>query len=140
VQITGRLQSNAQIQGKYTTGRMSLETGLMQSQQTSNWSKYYFSGAITLHKNNDFNLSLTASIEQLKSIDLRSYQTPILASLRINNDAKLNYSYGLVGRYSVNSTWSFSGGITHSPTINDSDNAVLYSNTHMALVGTTYSF
>lgn len=133
-------KSNAQIQGKYTAGRMSIETGLMQSQQTSNWSKYYFSGAITLHQNSAFNLSLTASIEQLKSIDLKHYQTPVLASLSINNEAKLNYSYGLVGSYSVNSTWHFSGGITHSPTINDTNNAVLYSNTHMALVGATYSF
>ncbi len=140
VDSDGVFKSNSQIQGKYTKGRMSIETGLMQSQQTSNWSKYYFSGAITLHKNNAFNLSLTANIEQLKSIDLRRYQTSVLANISLINETKFNYSYGLVGSYSVNSTWHFSGGITHSPTINNANNTILYSNTHMALVGTTYSF
>ena len=133
-------ESKPQIQGKFSAGRVSIETGLMQSQQASNWSKYYFNGAIILHQKNAFNLSLTASIEQLKNINLNYYQTPVLESVNNSHNVDLNYSYGLIGSYSINSTWHFSGGIIHSSIINDMDNDILYNNTHMALVGTTYSF
>lgn len=128
------------IQGKYTTGIMSIETGLIQTESTSNWQQYYFTGAISLHQKNAFNLSLTASIEQFKDGDLNYYQTPILDNKHKTIATELNYSYGLIGSYSVNSTWHFSGGFIHSPTTNNTNDLIIYRNKQMALVGTTYSF
>ncbi len=129
-----------QIQGKYTTGIMSIETGLIQAQSAENGRQYYFTGAISLHQNNIFNLSLTASIEQFKNMDLSYYQAPMLDNAHNDIDTELNYSYGLIGSYSVNSTWHFSGGFIHSAIINDTNNVIWYRNEQMALVGTTYSF
>lgn len=134
------LTEKPQIQGKYTAGIMSIETGLIPAQTASNWNQYYFTGAISLHKKNAFNLSLTASIEQFKNRDSSYYQTPVLDNTHNIIDSELNYSYGLIGSYSVNSTWHFSGGFIHSPIINDTNNVILYRNKQMALVGTTYSF
>lgn len=129
-----------QIQGIYTLGRVSLETGLMQSYNSSDWSKYYLAGAIVLHKHNAFNLSLTAGVEQLKSTTLNYPQAPYLDNLSKTNNSEYNYSYGLVGHYSLDSTWHFTGGIIHTPSKNSLPNDNIYINNHMALVGTTYSF
>jgi len=129
-----------QIQGKYTAGIMSIETGLIPVQTASNWRQYYFTGAISLHKNNAFNLSLTASIEQFKDMDSNYDQTLILDNTHKIIDTELNYSYGLIGSYSVNSTWHFSGGFIHSPITDDINNVIFHRNKQMALVGTTYSF
>ncbi|MCW8833224.1 MAG: hypothetical protein OQK09_03510 [Colwellia sp.] len=134
------LNSKPQIQGKFSTSLVSIETGLMQSPQTSSWRKYYLNGAITLHNNNAFNLSLTANIEQFKDIDLHYYQMPALENMNTVSDSELNYSYGLIGSYTINSTWHFSGGIIHSPSINNFNSAIIHNNTNMALVGTTYTF
>lgn len=128
------------LQGTYTTGIVSIETGVMQSEYASSWSKYYFSGAVTLHQNDTLNVSLTASIEQLNNTNLSYYQTPLLESINNIHKTELNYSYGLIGSYTVNSTWNFSGGIIHLPIKNDAKSTIIYSNNHIALVGTTYSF
>lgn len=133
-------EPTAQIQGTYTTKIMSIETGLMKPKKAASWSKYYFTGAVTIHQNNAFNLSLTASIEQLKNMGSNYFQTPISESINGVHDSDLNYSYGLMGSYSVNPAWHFSGGIIHSPTINDANNTILYGDSHVALIGTTYSF
>lgn len=135
----------AQITGKFHSQLLSIEAGIMQSGQESNWSKYYFQGALTIHQYDKFNLSLMANIEQLNNVHSlyvlsNKNQTPYVESLTMSNETELNYSYGLVGRYSVNSTWQFSGGIIHAQAINESNSNVWYGNTNMALIGTTYSF
>ncbi|MBL4822190.1 MAG: hypothetical protein JKX90_01520 [Colwellia sp.] len=134
-----------QISGKIHSPLLSIEAGVMQSGEVSNWSKYYFQGALTLHQYNKFNLSLMANIEQLNNVYSlnfvnNSYQTPYVENLAKSDETELNYSYGLMGSYSVNSTWQFSGGIIHAQTFNELNSSTRYSNKNMALIGTTYSF
>ncbi|MBL4764991.1 MAG: hypothetical protein JKX67_06895 [Colwellia sp.] len=134
-----------QISGKFHSQLLSIEAGVMQSDQESNWSKYYFQGNLTLHQYNKFNLSLMANIEQLNNVYSlnfvnNSYQTPYVENLAMSDETELNYSYGLMGSYSVNSTWQFSGGIIHAQTFNELNSNSWYNNKNMALIGTTYSF
>lgn len=133
------------ISGKFKNELLSLEAGVVQFSEVSNWSKYYFQGAVTLHQYNKFNLSLMANIEQLNNFHAlnfvnNNYQTSYVESLSMSNETELNYSYGLVGRYSINSTWQFSGGFIHAQAFNEPNSNAWYSNKSMALIGTTYSF
>lgn len=135
----------AQMSGTFHSQFISIEVGLMQSDQLSNWSKYYFQGALTLHQYDKFNLSLMANIEQLNNFHSlylvnNKYQVSLAENLTGNNETELNYSYGLIGSYSVNSTWQFSGGIIHAQALNEPNSNAWYSNSSMALIGTTYSF
>jgi len=134
------LNSTPQIKDRFTAGIISLEPSLIIPQHNLHWSKYLLSGSVTLHQNNAFNLSLTTNIEQLKSINFGSYQQSILEHINYVDESELNFSYGVMGSYSINARWYFSGGIIHAPEIKGVQNSTDFSNTNMALVGTTYSF
>lgn len=134
-----------QISGTFNSPFISIEAGLIQSDQLSNWSKYYFQGALTLHKYDKFNLSLMANIEQLNNFNSlylanNKNHISLAENLTGNNETELNYSYGLIGSYSVNPTWQFSGGIIHTQALDEPNSNIWYVNSSMALIGTTYSF
>lgn len=134
-----------QISGEFHTQLLSIEAGVIQSDNVSNWSKYYFQGAVILHQYEKFNLSLMANIEQLNNVHAlylfnNEEQTPYGENLPVNNETKLNYSWGLVGSYSINSTWQFSGGVIRAEAFREQNSNTWYSDTNMALIGTTYSF
>jgi hypothetical protein len=135
----------AQILGQYQSQLLSIEAGVIQLSQESNWSRYYFQGALTLHQYDKFNLSLMANIEQINNFQSlyfvnNHYQTPYVENLTIPNETELNYSYGVVGSYSVNATWQVSGGIMHGQAIDTLNSITWYGNKNIALIGTTYSF
>jgi len=134
-----------QISAKINNQLLSIAAGVMQSNEMSNWSKYYFQGALTLHQYKKFNLAVMANIEQLNNFHSpylvnNKDQTTYLENQAMSNETEVNYSYGLVGSYSVNSTWQFSGGIIHAQTFNEVNSTTWYGNKNMALIGTTYSF
>lgn len=134
-----------QISGKFKNELLSVEAGIVQSSEVSNQSKYYFQGALTLHQYNKFNLALLANIEQNNNFHAQyllnnRYQAPYVKNLTISDEMELNYSYGLVGSYSINPTWQLSGGIIHAQAFNEPNSTTWYSNKSMALIGTTYSF
>lgn len=135
----------AQMSGTFNNTFVSIEAGLIQSNQLSNWSKYYFQGALTLHKHDKFNLLLMANIEQQRNLHSlyvvnNKNHTSLAKNLTGKNGTELNYSYGLIGSYSVNSTWQFSGGIIHTQALDEPKSNTWHVNSSMALIGTTYSF
>ncbi len=134
------LQFTPQIKGEFSTQRLSIEAGMLQSKQESNWSKYYFQGSVTLHQHNEFNVSLMANIEQLNSFNYHNEKTSILDNTLVINETEINYSYGIITSYSVSPAWQFSGGIIHAQPLNESAQNSWYGDANMALIGTTYSF
>lgn len=139
------IEPPSKMSGKYHSQYISIEVGVIQSDQLSNWSKYYFQSALTLRQYDKFNLSLMANIEQLNNFHSlyllnKKYHVSLAENFAENNETELNYSYGLIGSYSVNSTWQFSGGIIHAQALNEPNSNTWYSNSNMALIGTTYSF
>lgn len=133
------------ISGKFKNELLSIKAGVIQSNEASNWSKFYFQSALTLHQYDRFNLTLMANLEQFNSFYSQysmndSAEVPYAKSPTINNAIELNYSYGLMGSYSINSTWKFSGGIIHTQTLNEDNSNTSHTNKSMALIGTTYSF
>jgi|GEM_PF-2040314 len=128
------------LQGGFTKGIISIKTGKITSENLTDWSKYYLNSAITIHQSAVFNLSITASVEQFKNSNLSSQLQPLTNGSQQFNETELNYSYGIMGSYSVNPTWYFSGGIVHSSPINEANNTSWNTNSSMALIGTTYSF
>jgi len=130
----------SEIKGEFNTSLLSMEAGILQSKQTSSWNKYYFQGAVTLHQQNEFNVSLMANIEQINNFNHHNDQTSFLDNSIIINETELNYSFGIITSYSVSPTWHFSGGIVHAESLNDGTKNTWYGDTNMALIGTTYSF
>lgn len=134
------LEVTPKIKGEFTTRLLSIEAGMLQSKKESSWSKYYFQGAVTLHQHDKFNVSLMANIEQLNNFNYHNNQTHFLDNLMTINETELNYRYGIITSYSINSAWQFSGGIVHAAPLNESTQNVWYGDANMALIGTTYSF
>jgi hypothetical protein len=128
------------IKGKFNTQLVSIEAGMLQSKQEASWSKYYFQGALTLHRYDDFNVSLMANIEQLNNFSSHNNQTVTFDNLTTLNETELNYSYGIITSYSISPAWQFSGGIIHAEPLNDATKNTWYGDANMALIGTTYSF
>ena len=143
VETTDNLQpieSTSKIAGEFTTNLVSIEAGILESKQAATWSKYYFQGALTLHQHNEFNVSLMANIEQINNFNHHNVQTPISDSILTINETELNYSYGIITRYSVTPAWQFSGGFIRAAPLNESTQNTWYGDANMALIGTTYSF
>jgi hypothetical protein len=134
------LELTPKIKGEFTTRLLSIEAGMLQSKKESNWNKYYFQGAVTLHQYNQFNVSLMANIEQINNFNHHNDQIPFADSSIIINQTELNYSYGIITSYSVNPAWKFSGGIIHAESLNESPQNTWYGDANVALIGTTYSF
>lgn len=134
------LEDTPKIKGEFNTRLLSIQAGVLQSKQEPSLRKYYFQGAVTLHKYNDFNVSFMANIEQINNFNFHHNQTTVLDSSAPLNATKLNYSYGIITSYSVNSAWQFSGGIIHAEPISESAKTPWYTDANMALIGTTYSF
>ena len=137
------IEHPTQISGVFNNTFISIEAGLIQSNQPSNWSKYYFQGELTLHKHDKFNLLLMANIEQQRtphSLYVVNNHTSLAKNLTDKNETELNYSYGLIGSFSINSTWQFSGGIIHTQALDEPNSDTWRINSNMALIGTTYSF
>ena len=128
------------IKGEFKTTLLSLEAGMLQSKQESSWNKYYFQGAVTLHQQNELNVSLMANIEQINNFNQHNDQTLIINSSLVINETELSYSYGIITSYSVSPAWQFSGGIIHAESLNESTQHTWYGDANMALIGTTYSF
>lgn len=131
------------ISGNYSNQLLSIEAGVVQSTPLTNWHKYYFQGALTLHQHESFNLSLMANIEQQDNfyspyLSNDKEQAPYETQYSLSPETEL--SYGLVGSYTINSTWQFSGGIIHAQPLNEQNSSIWYSNKNMALIGATYSF
>ena len=145
IDSSSTIEIPAQISGSFNSQYISVEIGLIQSEQQSNWSKYYFEGALTLHRYNKFNLSLMANIEQRNNFYTLYFvnnknHISVAENLTGNNETELNYSYGLIGSYSVNPTWQFSGGIIHTQALDEPNSNTWSINSNMALIGTSYSF
>jgi len=134
------LEFTPKIKGEFITRILSIEAGMLQSKNESNWNKYYFQGAVTLHQKNEFNVSLMANIEQINNFNYHNDQKTILSNSKIMNETESSYSYGIITSYSINSTWQFSGGIIHAESLNESAQRSWYGDANMALIGTTYSF
>jgi len=134
------LELTEKIKGEFKTRLLSLEAGMLQSKQESSWNKYYFQGAVTLHQQNELNVSLMANIEQINNFNHHNDQALILNSSLIINETELSYSYGIITSYSVSPAWQFSGGIIHAQPLNESTQSTWYGDANMALIGTTYSF
>lgn len=129
----------SQLKGEFNTRLLSIEAGVLESKQNSNWNKYYFQGAVTLHQNNDLNVSLMANIEQINNFN-HNAKAPFIDSVITINDTEFNYSYGIVTSYSVTPAWQFSGGIIHAAPVNEAIENTWYGDANIALIGTTYSF
>lgn len=134
------LELTSKITSEFTTRLLSIEAGMLESKHDSNWNKFYFQGAVTLHQHNEFNVSLMANIEQINNFNHNNTQTPFINSSITINETELNYSYGIITSYSVTPAWQFSGGIIHASPINESIQNTWYGDANMALIGTTYSF
>lgn len=129
-----------QVVGEFKSRFLSVEAGIIESKKNANWSKYYFQGAVILHQHNEFNVSLMANIEQINSFSYHHAQTPLLDNSIIINATEVNYSYGIMGSYSINDAWQFSGGIIHAQPLKETMLDTWYGDANMALIGTTYSF
>jgi len=125
------------IKGEISSQLLSVEAGIIQTQNQSNWSKYYFQGAVTLHQHEELNVSLMANIEQIKHYN---HQAHLLKSPIILNETELSYSYGIITSYSISPAWQLSGGIIHAESLKDSTQTTWYGDANMALIGTSYSF
>lgn len=134
------LEFTSKVKGEFNTRLLSIEAGMLQSKQESNWSKYYFQGAVTLHQQNAFNVSLMANIEQINNFNNHNEQTPFINSPIIIHETELNYSYGIITSYSITPAWRFSGGIIHAEPLNSPAQNTWFGDANMALIGTTYSF
>ena len=134
---TQTLELTPTIKGEVSTQLLSIEAGIIQPQNQSNWSKYYFQGAVTLHQQDDLNVSLMANIEQIKHYN---HQTHLFESPIALNETELSYSYGIITSYSISPSWQFSGGVIHAQSLKDSAQTTWYGDANMALIGTTYSF
>lgn len=128
------------IVGEFNTRLLSVEAGVIESKQESNWSKYYFQGALVLHQHDEFNVSLMANIEQINSFYHHNELSLTLDNSIIINETEVNYSYGIVGSYSISPSWKFSGGVIHAQPLNEQKQNTWYGDANMALIGTTYSF
>ena len=130
----------SQLKGEFKTPLLWLKAGMVESKQTASWNKYYLQGSVILHQHNDLNVSLMANIEQTNSFYHYNRQALQLKSPIEMSNTETNYSYGIVGRYDINSAWQFSGGIIHAAPLNESIQNIWYGDTNMALLGTSYSF
>ncbi|MBL4941830.1 MAG: hypothetical protein JKY81_09225 [Colwellia sp.] len=140
VDNTESLELTSKITGEFTTRLLSIEAGMLESKQDSNWNKYYVQGAVTLHQHNEFNVSLMANIEQINNFNHRNAQIPFINNPIMINETELNYSYGIITSYSVTPAWQFSGGIIRAESLTESTQNSWYGDANIALVGTTYSF
>lgn len=136
-------EAPTKISGNYSNQLLSIEAGVVQSTPLANSNKYYFQGALTLHQYENFNVSLMANIEQQDNfyspyLSNKKEQIPYNAQYNLSSETEL--SYGLVGSYTVNSTWQFSGGIIYAQPLSEQSSSTWYSNKNMALIGATYSF
>ncbi len=134
------IASTSMIKGEFSTRLLSLEAGVLSPKLEANWSKFYFKGALTLHQHADFNVSLMANIEQINSYNYHNEQAPSFTDSLSISETELNYSYGIITSYTINSGWQFSGGIIHAAPVNDANQTTWYGDEKMALIGTTYSF
>lgn len=134
---TQALELTPTIKGEVSSQLLSIEAGMIQTQNQSNWSKYYFQGAVTLHQHDELNVSLMANIEQIKHYN---HQKHLFKSPIALNETELSYSYGIITSYSISSSWQLSGGIIHAESLKDSTQTTWYGDANLALIGTTYSF
>lgn len=134
---TQALELTPTIKGEVSSQLLSIEAGIIQTQNQSNWSKYYFQGAVTLHQHEELNVSLMANIEQIKHYN---HHTHLLKSPIGLNETELSYSYGIITSYSISPSWQLSGGIIHAESLKGSTQTTWYGDANMALIGTSYSF
>ena len=134
------LEKTPKIKGEFNTRLFSIEAGMLQSKQESNWNKYYFQGAVILHQQNEFNVSFMANIEQINNFNHYNEQTSFTDNTIILSETELNYSYGLITSYAISPAWQFSGGIIHAESLNNPAQNTWLGDANMALIGTTYSF
>lgn len=101
---------------------------------------FHFSGQLTIHKTDNFNIAMTAN----HNPELNSHNTTLnnhLSHKQLSIEQQNTSHYGLVGSYLLTPSWQVSGGIVHSVPTTQLNKTYQGENTNsIALIGTTYSF
>ena len=101
---------------------------------------FHFSGQLTIHKTDNFNIAMTAN----HNPELNSFDTSLSQHLnhkQLSIEQQNTSHYGLVGSYLLTPSWQVSGGIVHSVPTTELNKTYQGENTNsIALIGTTYSF
>ncbi len=101
---------------------------------------FHFSGQLTIHKTDNFNIAMTAN----HNPELNNQSTSLSQHLnhkQLSIEQQNTSHYGLVGSYLLTPSWQVSGGIVHSVPTTELNRAYQGENTNsIALIGTSYSF
>ena len=128
------------IKAQYQYSIIQLETGLLTQETNQQMGQaFYLQGALVIHQDNKFNLSVMANIEHLNEQRLSYYQNNSYNTSEASK-AIFNTRYGFVGSYVVTPSWQVTGGVIYSTVHGNLGQGVWNQNDNMALIGTTYSF
>ena len=134
------------INANYTFGRFYAETGLLsQNSDVLDNSKFYLQGSYSIFIKNNFDLLLTAKYEAIDPVFINNYVTsvePIIDAQTLFNYDTQQATIGVVSIYSINKRWKLLGSLTTTAFDKSLEDSPLndINNTHMALIGTSYSF
>lgn len=129
----------------YQFGRFRTETGYSRASNINQHSfKAFLHSAYSVINKGRFDISVTASIESIKStpsfINIESRLQP--AVYTANNEQSTSATIGLIGSFDLSNHWSLIGAVTTSHLTSEKNNTLLREEKaqKMALIGTTYSF
>jgi hypothetical protein len=134
------------INAAYHFGRFHAKTGLLsQSSDVLDSGKFYLQGSFSVYIKDKFDLALTAKFEATDSPYINTYNNELIPSLEPQNVFDYNAkqaTIGIMSTYSINKQWTLLGAFTTTTFDKSQLNEKLIdiNNTHMALIGTTYSF
>lgn len=144
-QIIYKEQLVNSINAAYHYGRFHAKTGLSQSSDVLDSDKFYFQGSFSVFTKDKFDLALTAKFVAIDSPYINTYTTeaiPVFEPKTAFDYHAKQATIGIMSTYSINKQWTLLGTFTATTFDKSSRNEKLIdiNNTHMALIGTTYSF
>jgi len=134
------------INAAYTKGRFHAETGLLtNSSDVLDSGKFYLQGSYAIFTKAKFNLAVTAKFEAVNNPFFNTYLAeiePIIDAKTIFEHQTKNATIGVISTYSINKKWKILGSITTTAYDQalQKNPLVDINNSHMALIGTSYSF
>lgn len=134
------------INAAFTKGRFRAETGLFStSSNVLDSGKFYLQGSYAIFAKEKFNLAVTAKFEAVNNPFFNAYIgeiEPIIDAKTIFEYQSKNATIGVISSYSINKQWKVLGAITTTTYEQalQKNPLVDINNSHMALIGTSYSF
>jgi len=139
-------QPQNSINAAYTKGRFHAETGLLtNSSDVLDSGKFYLQGSYAIYTKEKFNLAVTAKFEAVNNPFFNAYLSevaPIIDAKTIFEHQTKNATIGVISTYSINKKWKILGSLTTTAYDQalQKNPLVDINNSHMALIGTSYSF